>query len=36
MPVLKPGQLLPLDQNLPNDLDILWMAQHAAGVSAYP
>ncbi len=36
MPVLKPGQLLPLNQNLSNDLDILWMAQHAAGVSTYP
>ena len=36
MPVLKSGQLLPLNQNLPNDLDILWMAQHAAGVAAYP
>ena len=35
-PVLKPGQLLPLNQNLPNDLDILWMAQHAGGVSTYP
>jgi len=36
MPVLKTGQLLPLNQNLPGDLDILWMAQHGAGVSAYP
>ena len=36
MPALKPGQLLPLNINLPNDLDILWMAQHAAGVAAYP
>src|SRR5579859_3551072 len=36
MPVLKTGQLLPLNQNLPNDYDILWMAQHAAGVAAYP
>ena len=36
MPVLKSGQLLPLNQNLPNDLDILWMAQKAAGVAAYP
>jgi prepilin-type N-terminal cleavage/methylation domain-containing protein/prepilin-type processing-associated H-X9-DG protein len=36
MPALKAGQLLPLNQNLPNDLDILWMAQHAAGVAAYP
>ena len=36
MPGLKPGQSLPLNKNLPNDLDILWMAQHAAGVSTYP
>jgi prepilin-type N-terminal cleavage/methylation domain-containing protein len=36
MPVLKPGALLPLNQNLPGDLDILWMAQKAAGVAAYP
>lgn len=36
MPVLKPGQLLGLNVNLPNDYDILWMAQHAAGVAAYP
>ncbi len=36
MPVLQPGQLLPLNRNLPNDLDILWMAQHAAGVGTYP
>jgi prepilin-type N-terminal cleavage/methylation domain-containing protein/prepilin-type processing-associated H-X9-DG protein len=36
MPALKTGQLLPLNVNLPNDLDILWMAQHAAGVTSYP
>lgn len=36
MPVLTTGQLLPLNQNLPGDRDILWMAQHAAGVAAYP
>jgi prepilin-type processing-associated H-X9-DG protein len=36
MPVLKGGVLLPLNVNLPNDLDVLWMAQHAAGVGAYP
>jgi prepilin-type N-terminal cleavage/methylation domain-containing protein/prepilin-type processing-associated H-X9-DG protein len=36
MPALKAGALLPLNQNLPNDMDILWMAQHAAGVSSYP
>jgi prepilin-type processing-associated H-X9-DG protein len=36
MPVLKTGQLLPLDQVLPNDYDVLWMAQKSAGVAAYP
>ena len=36
MPVLKPGQLLPLNQNIGNDSDILWIAQHAAGVLVYP
>jgi prepilin-type N-terminal cleavage/methylation domain-containing protein/prepilin-type processing-associated H-X9-DG protein len=36
MPALKSGQLLPLNVNLPNDLDVLWMAQKAAGVSVYP
>ncbi|HZR17574.1 MAG TPA: hypothetical protein VFE51_09825, partial [Verrucomicrobiae bacterium] len=36
MPVLKTGQLLPLNQNLPGDVDIPWMAQHAAGVAVYP
>ena len=36
MPVLKPGQLLPLNVNLPGDVDVLWMAQHAAGVLTYP
>ena len=35
-PVLKQNQNLPLNVNLPNDPDVLWMAQHAAGVSAYP
>jgi prepilin-type processing-associated H-X9-DG protein len=36
MPVLKQGQLLPLNVNLNGDQDILWMAQRAAGVTAYP
>src|SRR5258706_1285817 len=36
MPVLQQGQLLPLNQNLPNDLDVLWLAQHSAGVNSYP
>jgi prepilin-type N-terminal cleavage/methylation domain-containing protein/prepilin-type processing-associated H-X9-DG protein len=36
MPALKQNALLPLNVNLPNDLDVLWMAQKAAGVSAYP
>lgn len=36
MPVLKQGQNLPLNQNLPNDQDVAWLAQRAAGVGAYP
>ena len=36
MPVLKTGQLLQLNINIPNDSDILWIAQHAAGVPSYP
>ena len=36
MPALKPGTLLPLNVNLANDMDVLWMAQKAAGVAAYP
>jgi prepilin-type N-terminal cleavage/methylation domain-containing protein/prepilin-type processing-associated H-X9-DG protein len=36
MPALHAGQLLQLNVNLPGDQDILWMAQHAAGVSVYP
>jgi len=36
MPVLKSGALLTLNVNLANDMDILWMAQKAAGVAAYP
>ena len=36
MPVLNQGQLLPLNVNLPGDKDVLWMAQHAAGLNQYP
>jgi prepilin-type N-terminal cleavage/methylation domain-containing protein/prepilin-type processing-associated H-X9-DG protein len=36
MPALKVGQPLPLNVNVPNDMDVLWMAQHAAGLTAYP
>ena len=36
MPALVANQLLGLNQNMPNNQDILWMAQHAAGVTAYP
>ena len=36
MPALKPNTLLPLNVSLPNNYDVLWMAQKAAGVSAYP
>jgi prepilin-type N-terminal cleavage/methylation domain-containing protein/prepilin-type processing-associated H-X9-DG protein len=36
MPALQPGQFLPLNVVLPGDPDLLWLAQHAAGVAAYP
>ena len=36
MPVLRPGQYLPLNVNLPGDVDVLWLAQRAAGVASYP
>jgi prepilin-type processing-associated H-X9-DG protein len=36
MPVLNYGQELPLDVNLPGDKDVLWLAQHSAGVPVYP
>jgi prepilin-type N-terminal cleavage/methylation domain-containing protein/prepilin-type processing-associated H-X9-DG protein len=36
MPVLRQNISLPLNVNLPNDPDVLWLAQHAAGVSVYP
>jgi prepilin-type processing-associated H-X9-DG protein len=35
-PILQPGQLLPLNQNLPGDLDILWLQQHAIGNPTAP
>jgi prepilin-type N-terminal cleavage/methylation domain-containing protein len=36
MPVLRPGVFLPLNINLPGDVDALWLAQRAAGVASYP
>jgi prepilin-type N-terminal cleavage/methylation domain-containing protein/prepilin-type processing-associated H-X9-DG protein len=36
MPVLRPGQYLPLNVNLPGDVDVLWLAQRSAGVASYP
>jgi prepilin-type processing-associated H-X9-DG protein len=36
MPVLHPGQLLSSVVNLPGDLDVFWLAQHAVGLSTYP
>jgi hypothetical protein len=30
MPALRPGQLLPLNVNLPGDLDVAWLQQHAS------
>jgi len=36
MPALREGMLLPLNIIIPNDVDVLWLAQHAAGVGAYP
>jgi prepilin-type N-terminal cleavage/methylation domain-containing protein/prepilin-type processing-associated H-X9-DG protein len=36
MPALKPNTELTLDVNLPNNQDVLWMAQKAAGVAVYP
>jgi prepilin-type processing-associated H-X9-DG protein len=34
-PPLSPNDI-PLNVNIPNDLDVLWMAQHAAGAIIYP
>ena len=36
MPVLKEGQLLPLNANLPGSPDVLWLAQRAVGSGTYP
>jgi len=36
MPVLQPGHLVILNINMPGDVDVLWLAQHAAGVASYP
>ncbi|MGO8927882.1 MAG: prepilin-type cleavage/methylation domain-containing protein [Limisphaerales bacterium] len=36
MPFLHPGVLLALNINLPGDEDVLWIAQHAAGLASYP
>ena len=36
MPPLNPPVSLLLNVNLPGDSDILWIAQHAVGVTAYP
>jgi prepilin-type processing-associated H-X9-DG protein len=35
-PVIASGFQLPLNVNLPGDKDVLWLAQHAAGVAVYP
>ena len=35
-PVLRQGQLLTLNVNLPGDKDVLWLAQRSAGVPSYP
>jgi prepilin-type N-terminal cleavage/methylation domain-containing protein len=35
-PPFQQGQFLPLNVNLPGDPDLLWLAQHAAGVASYP
>jgi prepilin-type processing-associated H-X9-DG protein len=36
MPVMKPGQPLPLNVFLGGDLDVRWIAQHAVGLTQYP
>jgi prepilin-type N-terminal cleavage/methylation domain-containing protein len=36
VPTLVAGQVLPLNKNLRGDQDVLWLAQHAAGVPSYP
>jgi len=35
-PVLRQGELLNLNVNIPGDKDVLWLAQHSAGVPSYP
>jgi prepilin-type processing-associated H-X9-DG protein len=35
-PVLKTGQLLPLNVNLPNDVDLRWLGQKAIGRDTTP
>ena len=35
-PPLSSGSYLTLNQNMPGDRDILWLAQHSAGVQSYP
>ncbi len=36
MPVLRQRQLLALNVNLAGNKDVLWLAQHGAGVASYP
>lgn len=36
MPPVKPGIPLPLNVYLPNDIDVRWLAQHAAGIPEQP
>lgn len=36
MPVLRPGQLPTKNVNLGGDKDVLWIAQHSAGLTKYP
>jgi prepilin-type N-terminal cleavage/methylation domain-containing protein/prepilin-type processing-associated H-X9-DG protein len=36
MPALQPGQPLTLNVNMPRNVDVLWLAQHAAGLAKYP
>jgi prepilin-type N-terminal cleavage/methylation domain-containing protein/prepilin-type processing-associated H-X9-DG protein len=36
MPPIRKGIPLPLNVNIPNDVDVLWIAQHAAGAQVYP
>lgn len=36
MPVLRAGQNLNLNVNLRGDSDVLWISQHAVGLTAYP